>query len=81
MKWYNYKVTAKLKEMAIKKMDKLDANLAIIEKDYMKNPQCEKLKEAIINNKKKKIEVIDNIVEQASNARRGYHVGEMFDKF
>lgn len=77
----NEKEALRLKKIAQEKMDNLDANLAMIEKEYMKNPQCENLKQALINNKKKKVEVIDNIVEQASNAKRGYHVGTMFDKF
>lgn len=71
----------RLKKIAQKKMDNLDAGLAMIEKEYMKNPECDRLKEALVNNSKKKVEVIDNIVEQAGNAKRGYHVGTMFDKF
>ena len=77
----NEKEASRLKKKAQKKMDKLDANLAMIEKEYVKNPQCEKLKEAIINNKKKKVEVVDNIVDQVTNARKGYHVGTMFNDF
>ncbi len=71
----------RLKKKALKKMDKLDANLAMIEKEYAKNPECKKLKKAIIDNKKKKVEVVDNIVEQASNAKKGYHVGTMLNEF
>ncbi|MFK5856729.1 MAG: hypothetical protein QM503_11405 [Bacteroidota bacterium] len=71
----------KLKIKALKRMDKLDANLAKIEKEYVKNPQCEKLKAAIVNNKKMKVEVVNNIVEQLDNAQQGYHAGSMFTNF
>ena len=71
----------RLKSKAIKKMDKLDANLAKIEKEYVKNPQCDKLKAAIVNNKKMKVEVVDNIVEQLDNAQRGYHAGSIYTNF
>lgn len=71
----------RLKKMAQKKMEKLDANLSMIEKEYMKNPQSEELKEAIISNKKMKAEVVNNIVEQMNNAQRGYHAGSMYTNF
>lgn len=71
----------KLKDKAQNKMDKLDANLAMIEKEYAKNPQCEKLKAAIISNKKMKVSVVDNIVEQLDFAQRGYHAGSMYTNF
>jgi len=71
----------RLKKTAIKKMDKLDANLAMIEKEYVKNPQCEKLKAAIVSNKKMKVEIVDNIVEQLDYAQQGYHAGSMFTNY
>lgn len=71
----------KLKNITQRRMDKLDANLAMIEKEYVKNPQCEKLKAAIVVNKKKKVEVVNNIVEQLNNAQQGYHVGSMFTNY
>jgi hypothetical protein len=71
----------KLKGIAIKKMEKLDANLAKIEKEYVKNPQCDKLKAAIVNNKKMKVKVVDNIVEQLDNVQQGYHAGSMYTNF
>lgn len=71
----------KLKNMTQRKLDKLDANLAMIEKEYVKNPQCDKLKAAIVNNKKMKVEVVNNIVEQLDNAQQGYHVGSMFTNY
>ncbi len=39
--------------IAKRRMDKLDANLARIEKEYVKNPQNERLKAAIVINKMK----------------------------
>ncbi len=71
----------RLKAVAQKKMDKLDAKLAIIEKEYMKNPQSEELKDAIISNKKLKADVVNNIVEQMDKAQRGYHAGSMYTNF
>lgn len=71
----------RLKKMAQAKMEKLDANLSMIEKEYMKNPQSEELREAIISNKKMKSEVANNIVEQLDNAQRGYHAGEIYSNF
>lgn len=71
----------RLKEKAEKKMEKLDASLSMIEKEYVKNPQCDKLKEAIIDNKKMKVKVVDNIVNQLANSQKGYHVGNEYLKF
>ncbi len=71
----------KVKNKAQKKMDKLDANLAMIEKEYVKNPQSEMLKEAIISNKKMKVEVVNNIVEKMDNAQRGYHAGSIYTNY
>jgi len=71
----------RLKAVAKKKMELLDANLAMIEKEYMKNPQNEMLKDAIANNKKMKAQVVNNIIEQLDNAQRGYHAGSNYPKF
>ena len=71
----------RVKAVAKKKMDKLDSKLAVIEKEYMKNPQSEELKEAIISNKKLKADVVNNIVEQMDKAQRGYHAGSMYTNF
>ncbi len=72
---------SRLKSKAKKKMDKLDESLAMIEKEYVKNPQCKKLKDAIISNKKMKVDVVNNIVEQLDNAQQGYHAGSMYTNF
>ena len=71
----------RLKNKAQYEMEKLDANLAMIEKEYVKNPQCDRLKAAIVSNKKMKVKVVDNIVEQLDNAQRGYHAGSMFTNY
>ncbi|MBC8319728.1 MAG: hypothetical protein H8E34_03285 [Bacteroidetes bacterium] len=71
----------RLKVKAQNKLEKLDANLAAIEKEYMKNPQCEKLNAAIVSNKKMKVTVVDNLIEQLDNAQRGYHAGSMFTNY
>lgn len=45
------------------------------------NKKHEKLKAAIVINKKMKVEVVDNIVEQLDFAQRGYHAGSMFTNY
>lgn len=54
----------KIREVAKKQLDNLDATLAEIEKDYAKNPENKALQAALINNKRKKAEVMDNIIQQ-----------------
>ncbi len=54
----------KVKEVAKKQLDNLDATLAEIEKDYAKNPDNKALQAALINNKRKKAEIMDNIIQQ-----------------
>jgi len=71
----------KLKTITQKKFNKLDANLAMIEKEYVKNPQCDKLKAAIVNNKKMKVEVVNNVIEQLDKAQQGYHAGSMYTNY
>ncbi|MEJ2594080.1 MAG: hypothetical protein P8100_02905 [bacterium] len=53
---------AKFKQMAYGKMEDIDSKLAAIEKEYMKNPDNEMLKAALIQNRKKKAEVMQNIL-------------------
>lgn len=67
-----------LKKKAVKEMKKLDANLAMIEKEYAENPDCDKLQAAIVNNKRKKAEVVETIVKHAGNVIIGYNAGEIF---
>lgn len=54
----------KIKESATKSLEDIDIRLAAIEKEYMKNPENEALKAALINNKRKKVEVLDRILMQ-----------------
>lgn len=54
----------KIKETAVNSLEDLDIRLAAIEKEYMKNPENEALKAALINNKRKKVEVLDRILLQ-----------------
>lgn len=55
---------AKIKQTAYNSLEDLDIRLAAIEKEYMKDPQNETLKAALINNKRKKVEVMDRIIMQ-----------------
>ncbi len=67
-----------LKAKAVKEMEKIDADLAMIEKEYVKNPQCDKLKAAIITSKQKKVEVVENIVKQAGNTPVSFRAGGVY---
>ena len=55
---------AKLKNNATNRMEDLDMSLASIEKEYQKNPENKTLQAALINNKRKKVEVMDHIISQ-----------------
>lgn len=55
---------ARIKVIAEKQLQNLDANLAEIEKEYAKNPDNKRLKAALVNNKRKKAEVLDQILKQ-----------------
>lgn len=59
---------ARIKQLAEKKLQELDANLAEIEKEYAKYPENKRLKAALINNKRKKSEIMDNILQQVDKA-------------
>jgi hypothetical protein len=60
----------RVKTVAEKQLENLDATLAEIEKEYVKNPENTKLQAALINNKRKKAEVMDNILKQMSQANQ-----------
>jgi hypothetical protein len=51
-----------LVQFAYAKVDDIDSRLAAIEKEYMKNPDNEMLKAALINNRRKKAEIMQNIL-------------------
>jgi hypothetical protein len=54
----------KIREMAQLQLENLDANMAKIEKEYVKNPENKELSAALINNKRKKVEIIEQIIRQ-----------------
>lgn len=53
-----------LKKTALNRLEDIDGGLASIEKEFAKNPEDENIKSALINNKRKKVEVMDNILIQ-----------------
>jgi signal recognition particle subunit SEC65 len=59
-----------VKIAAKKQLENLDANLAEIEKEYAKNPENKALKAALVNNKRKKAEVMDNIIQQLDQSKQ-----------
>ncbi len=62
----------RVKKIAKNQLQNLDANLAEIEKEYSKNPDNELLYAALINNKKKKAEIMDNIIKQLDKANNEF---------
>jgi hypothetical protein len=48
--------------------DDLDISMAAIEKDYLKDPDNEKLKAAMINSKRNKLKVMDQVMQQFNMA-------------
>jgi len=54
----------KIKDMALKKLQNIDAEMAAIEKEYMANPGNKKLEAALVNLKRNKAEVMETIVNQ-----------------
>lgn len=54
----------KIKQTAYNSLEELDIRLAAIEKEYAKNPDNSALQAALINNKRKKVEVMDRIIMQ-----------------
>ena len=67
-----------LKAKAEEHINKIDAKLVMIEKEYVKNPDCERLKAAIINGNRMKKEVVDDIVKQAGNAQVNFRAGSVY---
>ncbi len=59
-----------IKSIAEKQLENLDASLAEIEKEYVKNPENTRLKAALVNNKRKKAEIMDNILRQLDQANQ-----------
>lgn len=63
----------KSRQKAGRQLENLDASLAAIEKEYIKNPENRQLKAALVNTKRKKSEVINQIVKQLKIAQSGYY--------
>jgi hypothetical protein len=59
-----------VKSLARAQLENLDATLAEIEKEYAKNPENTRLQAALVNNKRKKAEVMDNILKQLDQANQ-----------
>jgi hypothetical protein len=58
-----------VRSLAQKQLENLDASLAEIKKEYAKNPGNKRLQAALINNKRKKAEIVEHIVKQLSDAK------------
>lgn len=67
----------RLKVIARKQIEKIDANLAEIEKEYAKNPNNERLREALVNSKRMKAQVMDNILKQLDEVNQNQETGNM----
>ena len=53
-----------IKKAVMNQFEELDISMAAIEKDYSKDPENEKLKAALINNKRNKVKVMDQVIRQ-----------------
>lgn len=53
-----------LKQNALQRLDDIDGSIASIEKELVKNPEDENIKSTIINIKRKKVKVMDDILMQ-----------------
>jgi hypothetical protein len=60
----------RIKQIAQKKMQSLDANLAAIEKEYARFPDNDRVKAALVNNKRKKNEVMDELLKQLDESNK-----------
>jgi hypothetical protein len=62
----------RIKNMVQEQFAALDANSAAIEKEYQKNPENQALSAALINNKRKKAEVVEQVVRQMDLSNKGF---------
>ncbi|MFP4469062.1 MAG: hypothetical protein ACLFPE_00155 [Bacteroidales bacterium] len=69
----------RVKMIANKQLEKIDANLAEIEKEYAKHPDNKMLKAALVNNKRKKAEIMDQILEQLNQASSNLDENQMMN--
>ncbi len=60
----NAEEAERIKRIARKQLDNLDAELAAIEKEFMTNPGNKKLETALINHKKLKSEIMESILNR-----------------
>ncbi|MCF6171296.1 MAG: hypothetical protein L3J66_09995 [Bacteroidales bacterium] len=66
---------ATIRKHAARQMENIDASLAQIEKEYMKDPGNEQFRALLVNTKRKKLEVMDQITRQMEISYSGYHAG------
>ncbi|MBE0639591.1 MAG: hypothetical protein IH598_13825 [Bacteroidales bacterium] len=64
----NDEEAARIKELAMEKLQNIDADMAAIEKEYMTNPGNKKLEAALINHKRQKAEIMETILKQLNAA-------------
>jgi hypothetical protein len=57
-----------IKKSILQQFEDIDISMAAIEKDYQKNPENEKLKAAMINSKRNKVKVMDQVIQQLNMA-------------
>jgi hypothetical protein len=57
-----------VKKSVQQQFEDLDISMAAIEKDYQRNPENEKLKAAMINSKRNKVKVMDQVIQQLNMA-------------
>jgi hypothetical protein len=61
----------RIRNMVQEQFSALDANIAAIEKECQKNPENKALSAALINNKRKKAEVAEQVVRQMDISNKG----------
>jgi len=64
----NNEQASRVKKSVERQFEDLDISMAAIEKDYKKNPENEKLKAAMINSKRNKVKVMDQVIQQLNMA-------------
>ncbi|TPN82078.1 hypothetical protein [Aquimarina algicola] len=69
----NPKLQPEEKEKFLSFMKELDIEHEILKQEMNKNLNNEYILEAIVNNYKKRIELIENLLEQINNSKKSYH--------
>jgi hypothetical protein len=75
----NSEQAQRVKTLARAQLENLDATLAEIEKEYAKNPDNTRLQAALVNNKRKKAEVMDNILKQLDQANQPSDINNLMN--